>query len=468
MWVWEGGSIVTKNYSEILPLLEARYEEIYGFDFYREIFPDNEDEGELHTDYSRPNAIYLYRDPADTGSKRTLRRRIMLNDTWEEDYMEFVERNPLTLCNGLAYRGRANRLEKAQRMYALAFDLDGVGDKELRTLFLRFEHGPEIIRTVPVPTFLVASGNGLHLYYVFQEPIDLYPNIKVQLKALKYALTFRMWDYKSTSQKKTVQYQSINQGFRMVGSVNEKYDTVIRAFRVGGRVTLDYLNQYVKEKDRVDINRPFRPSKMTRDQAKEAYPEWYERVIVRKEKNLKKWDIAGKVHGDNPYALYDWWRGHAGQIRGGHRYYFLMCMAIYASKCDVPRAKLRADLREVYEDLKQVEHDNPLKLTDIESALEAYSKEYYNFKIEDIEKLTDLRIERNKRNGQSQKDHLEEARAIRDIRMKRQGKRWDEDNGRPSKKEEVLAARAAHPEASISELARITGFSRNTIRKYLS
>ena len=41
---------MTKNYSEVIPLLEARYEEVDGFDFYREIFPDNENEGELHTD----------------------------------------------------------------------------------------------------------------------------------------------------------------------------------------------------------------------------------------------------------------------------------------------------------------------------------------------------------------------------------------------------------------------------------
>ena len=42
----------------------------------------------------------------------------------------------------------------------------------------------------------------------------------------------------------------------------------------------------------------------TRAEAREAYPEWYERVVVRGEKGRKKWDIAGKVHGDDPYALY--------------------------------------------------------------------------------------------------------------------------------------------------------------------
>lgn len=90
----------------------------------------------------------------------------------------------------------------------------------------------------------------------------------------------------------------------MVGSINDKHGTELVAFRTGERVTLDYLNAYAKPENRVDVNKPFSPSKMTRAEAREAYPEWYERVVVRGEKGRKKWDIAGKVHGDDPYALY--------------------------------------------------------------------------------------------------------------------------------------------------------------------
>lgn len=133
----------------------------------------------------------------------------MLADTWEEDFYEYVESNPLTLCSGLVYRNRYNRLQNAQRMNALVFDLDGVGERELRNLLLRFGKPAEWIRTLPMPTFLVASGAGLHVYYVFEDPVDLYLNIKLQLKALKYDLTFRMWEYKATSTRKEIQYQSI-------------------------------------------------------------------------------------------------------------------------------------------------------------------------------------------------------------------------------------------------------------------
>ncbi|HLR34259.1 MAG TPA: hypothetical protein VK071_02900, partial [Tissierellales bacterium] len=256
---------VKKNYREVEDLLFFHYKEIEGEEFYRYIFPNNQAQGELSGDYSKPNAVYLYKDSKDEGTDRQLRRRIMLNDTWEEDYKEFVENNPMTLCSGLSYRGRTNRLAHAQHMNALVFDLDCVGKDELLTLFLRMGQEPGL-RRLPQPTFLVMSGTGLHIYYVFDEPIELYPNIKLQLKKLKYDLTFKMWEYKSTSQEKQIQYQSINQGFRMVGSKNDKYDLPVKAFKTGDRVSLDYINAYTDEvENQVDIRKPFRPSQYTKE-----------------------------------------------------------------------------------------------------------------------------------------------------------------------------------------------------------
>lgn len=277
---------MTQNYTEGYEYLSSQFPEVSGYDFYREMFPNNERSDEQHMDYSHPNAIYLYREQTSDGFNR-MRRRIMFSDQWENDYMEFIEQNPLTLCSGLSYRGRSNKLEHAQRMNALIFDLDGVGLKELRNLFLRFGGDPTRLRRLPMPTYLVLSGTGLHVCYFFREPIDLYPNIKIQLKSLKYDLTFRMWEYKATSQNKEIQYQSINQSFRMVGSINEKHGNQIVAFRTGEPVTLEYLNAYARPENRVDVNKPFRPSKITRAAAREAYPEWYERVIVKGEKYPK-------------------------------------------------------------------------------------------------------------------------------------------------------------------------------------
>ena len=453
------------EYSEVCAYLESNYEEVDGCDFYRELFPNNEKSGELHTDFSRPNAIFLYKDELDTG-RRTLRRRIMLQDTWEEDYRTYVERNPMTLCSGLAYRRRANRLQNAQRMHALIIDLDGVGLYELKTLLFRFEVGPEILRSVPHPTFLVVSGSGLHLYYVFEQPLDLYPNIKVQMKSLKYNLTFRIWDYKYTTWVKEAQYQSINQGFRMVGSVNSKYGTVLRAFRVGGRVTLDYLNSYAIEGNRVDLQRPFKPSKLTREEAREKYPDWYQRVVVEGRRNAKKWDICSK----QGFALYEWWLNKVGEIGPGHRYFFLMCLAIYAYKCDVPKAKLRKDMKVAFDELQNVEHvhpdgrPDPMRPEDMQSALEAYDKEYYNFTIRDIERLADVRIERNRRNGRPQLEHLKRARAVQSIDFP--NGEWRNKDGRPTAQQRVADWQTEHPDGRKADCIRDTGLSKPTVYRW--
>ena len=87
---------MTENYRGCYEYLSAQYPEVGGYEFYKELFPDNENSGERHTDFSHPNAVYLYRDEQSEDKK--LRRRKMYNDTWEQDYMEFVEGNSLTLC----------------------------------------------------------------------------------------------------------------------------------------------------------------------------------------------------------------------------------------------------------------------------------------------------------------------------------------------------------------------------------
>ena len=50
---------IDDNYVRVKEILSSRYEEVGGYDFYRYLFPDNQDQGELSSNYSKPNAIYL-------------------------------------------------------------------------------------------------------------------------------------------------------------------------------------------------------------------------------------------------------------------------------------------------------------------------------------------------------------------------------------------------------------------------
>ena len=462
-----------KNYSECVEFMAANFEQIDPIDFYKELFPNNEtrQEAKVNTHYQQPNAVFLYK--TDTDKQH---RMIMYKDTWEDDYIQYVENNNLALCGGLAYRGNKNLLANAQRMNALIIDLDGVRIQEIQN-FLELSTWDPATKAyaVPRPTFIALSGSGLHLYYQLDNPIDLFPNIKLQLKQLKYRLTFRCWQYKSTSTVKDIQYQSINQAFRMVGSTNYKYGTEVVAFRTGDKVSLDYLNSYVKPEYRVDITRQFQPTKMSLKQAQESYPEWYERKIVNKDRSdRKRWEIEKKVHGKDPYALYHWWLSKAEDIKGGHRYFFMMNLTIYACKCNVPKEILENDIRQAFDILSKAENHHPdgsideLNERDIQSALETYDKSYYCWTLSDVETTSGLTIPRNRRNGRKQEDHMKVMRAIQGVT----NPNWREGNGRPVNsgtcENKVKEWQKTHPDGKKADCIKDTGLSKHTVYKWWS
>ena len=115
--------------------------------------------------------------------------RILFDDTFEETLRELQDAD-FAIVNGITYFGRKNIQASANKMYALIFDLDGITDSTLNN----FLSGAIRAKAYPVPNYIILSGHGIHLYYIFEDPVPLYPNIKLQLKNLKYALTEKMWN----------------------------------------------------------------------------------------------------------------------------------------------------------------------------------------------------------------------------------------------------------------------------------
>ncbi|MBQ6945345.1 MAG: hypothetical protein IJN43_13605, partial [Ruminococcus sp.] len=84
--------------------------------------------------------------------------------------------------------------------------------------------------------------------------------------------------------------------------------------------------------------------------------------------------------------------------------------------------------------------------------------------IDDIEKLSGIKIERNRRNGRKQELHLKLARAVRDTLHED----WREGNGRKPKAEAVREWQESHPNGTKAECHRETGLDPKTIRKWWS
>lgn len=441
-------------------------EEVSALEVYSDIFKFGEgciqvDKNEKPGSY-KANPLAYWRNWKDKRGHY----RVMFEQDWERLLPE-LQAADFCIVNGLSYFGRRNVQARASKMYAMIFDLDGVTDKTLNAFF----SGAVIGDAYPLPNYISLSGHGVHLYYVFERPVSLYPNIKVQLRELKYALTDLMWN-KYTSINDTVQRQGINQGFRVIGGKTKEGAPIdrVRAFRVNTHpFSLNQLAYYVSENVRFDEEKLFKESKMTKEEAKQLYPEWYERVVVNDGSYPPRWHIEEKVNGKNPYALYDWWKR---QIRQGaaytHRYFCIMCLAIYGVKCNVPYEQVKKDAYDFIPFLNAINPDAPFTSEDVEKALEAYQSKYYTFPIKDIMALSDIRIEKNKRNKRSQKDHMAIITRTRDY-LYPDGS-WRNKNGRPkgSGTKEVLVTEyaEAHPEASVAEIAKALGVSRSTVYKY--
>jgi predicted transcriptional regulator YheO len=86
------------------------------------------------------------------------------------------------------------------------------------------------------------------------------------------------------------------------------------------------------------------------------------------------------------------------------------------------------------------------------------------FTREYISNMTGVRIEKNKRNGRKQKQHIKIMNAVREV-IYPEGE-WRNKNGRPDKKQLIKNYIEENPETKISKIAKTLGISRTTVYKY--
>ena len=389
-----------------------------------------------------------------------IRRRILLEDTFEDTLTEFQQAE-WAIVNGLTYWGGANTADSQSKLCALIFDLDGVGFEDGRGLrnFLHGASGDELDGhgIYPMPNYVILSGENVHLYYVFDEPLSLYPNTKTQLKELKYTLTDRMWNMYTSDVEP--QHQGINQGFRVIGG-KTKGGGVVRAFRLNEHpFTVEELNEYVPEPHRVDVSKVYAETKYTLDEAKRLFPDWYERIVV---------GGAARTLWTVKEDLYDWWLRKAREGGApGHRYFCVMALAIFAAKCGIDDLKrVRADALSLLPVFNRFDGAEPFTEHDVDSALECLDRRYCTFPRDDIAKLTAIPMPANKRNGRTQAQHLKLARFARDLNYT-DGHSWDDGNGRKPKRDLVRGYAVLHPEESQRRIAKALGVSPTTVNKWL-
>ena len=308
------------------------YETIEPLDFYRLIFP----KGEL-AEWSD--------DPRNEG-----------NDKWQ--YLNWIvrkksgyrlvpsKRNPsvmvkkpigftMPLCDDLkgitmaiktgdfvslapiSYVGKHRSIKNARFLYALVIELDNLQTKDIedenntkrttQTGLANLLKQCSNDNVFLAPSYIVCSGTGLHLYWLLDKPMPLYQRgcgDWFYWSELKTQMTKRIWNKYTTksSHPLDIQYESLNQPFRVVGSKG-KNGSLVEAFKITGkRYTMEELFQ----QDYTAVMPPgYEPniSKYDIDLSKNGI---HDIVLSDKEKKCKElypewWDTskAGKIELKN-------------------------------------------------------------------------------------------------------------------------------------------------------------------------
>lgn len=453
--------------------LAARgYRGVCAVDFYGDIFGEYLEEERMPEDYRRGEYAGIAIEKVkkrdehgelvldSKGNPRYIGKRYTITKGNMKLYNLIDQSDNFCMIAPISYAGRVRKNENARFMYALCIEVDHLEPKNgLHELIWSWKRG---FKAVPEPTYIVCSGSGVHLYYVFDKPIPLWRNIFEQLTEIKKHFTPFLWSKYISLASEAIQYESINQPFRCVGS-RTKDNSYALAFRVGKRLTIEKLNSFLSPK--MKLNCVYK-AKHTLEEAKRLYPEWYQRRIEE-----------GKDRGHyNRYKpiYFNWIKKILDKDTGaveGKRYNCLENLCSLAVQCNIEPEQVEADCRRVAEHFEKLtdSEDNHFTEYDVLCALRTYhnaSEQAYRRRIEYISNKTGIALVPNKRNGRKQVVHLMGARALQDINDKVNGTNWRDGNGRPDKAQQVYEYRAEHQDARKADCIRDTGLAKMTVYKW--
>lgn len=397
--------------------------------------------------------------------------RLLLKD--DGDSLQFLAGRKFAIMPPVTFVGNTNSYKNARFLYAFAIDLDGVGKSDIEYLLTGMNSG-----FLPQANIIVNSGHGLHLYYLLARPIEMFATRLKSLNKLKEGLTRKVW---LVSRLRNPQIQSVVQGFRLPGTMT-KFGKPIRAFinREAPLHDPEELNTFPSrdmQLSKEDVghlmdSKPYNPAKITLAEAKKLWPEWYAQRVIGKKRVGKKWHINR--------GLYDWWLNilrNGDKVEVHHRYWCILTLVVYAVKCGVSRDEVLRDAMTLVDPFnkKSDSVDNPFIEEDVNDAMRAYDEEYNKWPVRVIEATTGIRIDRCRRNGRTQSNHLSRIRKLQEADYP--DGEWRKNNGRKSGSTKsasdsrcaalVKEWRDNHPQSENKSLcARETGLSRPTIIKW--
>ncbi len=450
-----------EQYDEKNAILAANGEEVSARTLYEDIFED--------MNIKMP-VVIIDEDEQKHIKKMTL-----------DEALEASKNRSDMLLGGTTYFNEFISKGTAKNIHALIIDMDNVYAGTLRQAFLsdwkRANGDP-----VPLPTYIVNSGTGLHLYFLLEKPLPHFKRQATQIDQL-----YRKLAEVETTGRTYILFsrQWFGQDFRVAGGLGKDgWQNTI--FRVGEK--WDAL----KLAAALDLHFP--KVKNEESGKMEDFKFEYEGEARPKEKKKRAKSAIFRRSG---YALnhrvYESALSRCKEeTKEGTRYMSMCALAALAWKCKISEEQLRHDL------LSLLPYYNKgatrvVKPKEIESAIKMYNPKAMTTPRDRAEDWLGWRFHETKRNGRKRWDHLQakdwyeviktedgkekrkrranicrenRERAIQD--MVEAGELHGRPKGSGTKAKLVQEWRTAHPQGKKIDCERDLGLSRHTILKWWS
>lgn len=436
--------------------LSSNYEQVTPYAFYRDMFP----KGSLQQRGTYNDG--KYRTVALAFPENRKVRRYLISD--EMDNLGRILSNDwFTIISPCTYAGKRRLESRSREMMALAVDLDRVIIRQsdnIPTGMINAVYQQPMKGYLPQPTYTVCSGNNIHLYYFFDKPLRLFPNVIASLNRFRAEFIGScLYTSDIVDDYKNSEILSVTQGMRAVGTVTKDPSRRATAYRTGERISIEELNRFVKKENQI---KPSNPT-MTLEEAKVRYPKWYKAVT---------WDDT-KAVWYNKRDLFDWWvREVRAKAQVGHRYFAIYTLGVLGSKCNISEDEMYETAFSLVDDLdaKTVDENNHFLISDVITAVEGgFNQPRMKMTRAKIEQLSGIKItpsipRREKGKRLPQKLHLAGARNQKAL-LVANGMDYAK-GGRPSKRKEILEYVRGHRCENQTEVARSLGISRQTVNSH--
>ncbi len=460
-------------------ILDSLGEEVDSDTFYQDYLFRELYAGELEGEYKVLLTEYVSKKP-DEKKSQTKIHKIDVEDICEYLHMNNVALSPCLFYNNWRRKNLMNYVS------AFVLDIDKLRPDNLQRFFELFDEG-RLLR----PTFVANSGSGVHFYYLLDKmlPIDSVNNEANNLIATQ--IYQRLYDDVILKEKWVdAQRHWLGQDYRVVNS-RTKLNEVSQIYKTGDvysaeffiehyDITIDREKKYASKQmikyadsiaktlklevpDYSDAHATFEFISQNKDAAYQ----------IREERRQRRAKQQKKAKKSKPGS---WYRNTLFYMRdhtsAGHRFSAMKAIAIIAIKEDIPREVFVTDLRDLSSYWSTLKWGGDKFNTDNVGDIERFFDDGLKYRQTSSETLEEwlgysFRRVGVKRNGRKREQHLKLARGIKNLK-KQMGE--DVAEGRPAgsgtAQMKVQWYRLEHPEASVTEVARVLGISRPTVYKW--